>query len=443
MPRLTKSLPNYRHHKASGQAVLTLGGRDYYLGPYNSDESKAEYNRLIGEWAANHRHAPKSSQSRAEADGPAESIHTLNEVLLPYLEHAESYYRKHGKPTSQMHSIRQALRVLQERYGHRPPEEVGPLALKSVRAQMIELGWSRKTINKYVHIIKSVFKWAAENELVPGHVYHALASVSGLRKGRSDARETEPVKPVPESDIEAVLPHVTPQLRTMIELQRLTGMRPGEVVAMRGRDLDTTGKIWTYTPESHKTEHHDKQRVIYLGPKAQQVLEPWLKPALEAYLFSPAEAEAARNEQRRASRQSPLTPSQAKRRPKKHPRRAPKAYYTEASYRRAINRACDIAFPPPEHLQRQKRQTRTGLRLESTEQWRQRLGEEQWAELKRWQREHRWSPNRLRHNAATYLRKEYGIEAARVILGHSSPAVTEVYAELDRAKAAQIMGEVG
>tara|TARA_R110002111_G_scaffold55414_4_gene95295 strand:- start:856 stop:1071 length:216 start_codon:yes stop_codon:yes gene_type:complete len=71
------------------------------------------------------------------------------------------------------------------------------------------------------------------------------------------------------------------------------------------------------------------------------------------------------------------------------------------------------------------------------------LTKEQHAELKIWQKEHRWHPNQLRHNAGTYLRKEFGIEAARVVLGHKSAGVTEIYAELDRAKAEEIMGKVG
>ena len=54
-----------------------------------------------------------------------------------------------------------------------------------------------------------------------------------------------------------------------------------------------------------------------------------------------------------------------------------------------------------------------------------------------------WGPNRLRHNAATSLREQFGIEVARVILGHTSAAMTEVYAEMDRAKAADIMWQVG
>ena len=68
---------------------------------------------------------------------------------------------------------------------------------------------------------------------------------------------------------------------------------------------------------------------------------------------------------------------------------------------------------------------------------------EQKEHLSQWRKQHRWSPNQLRHNAATRLRKEFGIEAARVILGHSSGNTTEIYAELDNKKAADIMSKIG
>jgi site-specific recombinase XerC len=54
-----------------------------------------------------------------------------------------------------------------------------------------------------------------------------------------------------------------------------------------------------------------------------------------------------------------------------------------------------------------------------------------------------WSPNQLRHNAATRIRAEFGIEAARVILGHASVATSEIYAEADKDKAKQIIGKLG
>jgi site-specific recombinase XerC len=69
-----------------------------------------------------------------------------------------------------------------------------------------------------------------------------------------------------------------------------------------------------------------------------------------------------------------------------------------------------------------------------------RLTEEEQAER---QKDHRWSPNQLRHAAATEIRQRFGLEAAQVVLGHSRADVTQVYAERDNGLAAKIMSEVG
>jgi hypothetical protein len=58
MPRLTHSTPAYRRHRPSGQAVVTLDGVDHYCRPHGTKTSRAEYDRLIGEWLAAGRRAP-------------------------------------------------------------------------------------------------------------------------------------------------------------------------------------------------------------------------------------------------------------------------------------------------------------------------------------------------------------------------------------------------
>ncbi len=203
---------------------------------------------------------------------------------------------------------------------------------------------------------------------------------------------------------------------------------------MRGCDLDTSGRVWTYVPETHKTAHHGHDRVIYLGPRAQAIIKPFLKRDLTAYLFSPIEAEQERHAQIRERRRTRVQPSQAKRAARARwraergrRRRPPSERYTVASYHRAIAHACDKAFLHPE-LSKIKPA---------------KLTDEQRVQLVRWRKDHRWHPHQLRHNAATRLRKEYGLDAARVILGHKSPAITEVYAEIDSAKAVEIMARVG
>jgi hypothetical protein len=285
--------------------------------------------------------------------------------------------------------------------------------------------------------VRRIFRWAAEEDLLPGSIYDNLAKVASLRKGKSAARDSERVRPVRDAVIDATLSHLHPIPRAMVELQRLTRMRPGGVVRMRGIDLETGGRVWVHCPGSdqgpegeHKTAHHAHERTILIGPRALEVLKPWLKTDLTAYLFSPREAEDMRQAERRRSRRSPMTSSQAARKRKQNPQRPRADCYRVAAYRLAIYRACDKAFPPPAPLAMGPDETRKA--------WRARLSNEDRGELRRWRKANRWHPHQLRHNGGTVLRKEYGIEVARIILGHATMSATMLYAEADLEKAREI-----
>ena len=232
---------------------------------------------------------------------------TVVELVGRYWPFVQTYYVKNGCPTDEQEAIRQALRHVNRLYGRAPAAEFGPLALKAVRQSMIDAGWCRSHINKQVGRVKRMFKWGVENELVPTSLYHGLQAVAGLRKGRSGVRESEPVKPVREAHVEAIHSHVSRQVWAMIQLQRLTGMRPGEAVAMRACDIDMSGDLWEYRPGSHKGEHHDRERIIPLGPRSQGVIRGFLKSDVRAPLFSPADAEAERRAAVHANRKTPLS----------------------------------------------------------------------------------------------------------------------------------------
>src|SRR5215467_4576570 len=103
----------------------------------------------------------------------------------------------------------------------------GPAALKAVRRRFIDAGLCRNEVNRRTRLIVRMFKWAVADEMVPPAVHQALSTVEGLRKGECDVRETRKVKPVSDAYVDAVLPHVSRQVAAMIQLQRLTGMRPG------------------------------------------------------------------------------------------------------------------------------------------------------------------------------------------------------------------------
>jgi len=388
----SRRVPSYRRHKPTGQAVVTLDGRDFYLGAYGSPKSRAEYDRLIGEWLQGGR-----ALSRGDAAGDL----TVNELLVRFLDHADRYYLgRDGQPGAEAKAFRWSIRPLRDLYGHTLAKDFGPRALKVIQQRMVDDGLCRAEVNKRAGKIKRIFKWAVSEELVPASVHQALTTVEGLRRGRTEAREPEPVKPVPEAFVDAIELYVSRQVWVMVQLQRLTGMRPGEVVTMRTIDVDTSGRVWTYRPPHHKTEHHGRGRVIYLGPRAQAVLGPWLRTELERPLFSPAEAEAERKAEKRANRKTPIQPSQRDRR-KRKPTWRPRDAYDVASYRRAIRAGCGRAGVPS------------------------------------------WHPHQLRHNAATAIRKEFGIEASRIILGHSSIDVTTLYAEPNEELAMKAMERLG
>ncbi|QDU70449.1 site-specific integrase [Mucisphaera calidilacus] len=411
----TPRVPSYRLHKPSGQAVVRINGKDFYLGIHGTDGSRRAYDRLLAEWFAGHRHTPSPTRKAA-----AQEL-AVCELVLAYLRFAQTYYVKNGRVTGEYANMRDAARPMVRLFGDVPVHAFGPVSLKAVRQAMVDEGLSRRVVNGRVNRIRRIFRWGVEDQLVDPLTLQALEAVGSLKKGRCSARELPPVQPVDLAVVQATKQQVCPQIAAMIDLQLITGMRPGEVVLMRTRDVDLTTDHWTYTPESHKTEHHGRRRVIFLGPRAQEVLGPWLRTRQEAYLFSPQEVMATVRARIRkhAGKKAP------RRKRSSGPPREPREHYTTSSYARAIQRGCDRAFPVPED------------QLE-------RLNEQQQADaVRRWRDQHRWSPNQLRHNAATLLRKQFGIEAARVILGHSSATTTEVYAERDLGKAAEVMRDVG
>jgi integrase len=323
---------------------------------------------------------------------------SVSEILAAYVKWGRRYYAQ----SNELDHVKYALKPLRELYGRTLVADFGPVALKVVRQRMILEGLSRPGVNKRIERIRRVFRWGVENELVPADVLHALQAVKGLAAGRTEAPETEPVRPAPEAFVEAIEPHVLPPVWAMIQLQRLTAMRPGEVVRMRTMDLDTSGHVWVYRPPQHKTAFRGHVRQIYVGPQAQEILKPWLKADLAAFLFSPAEAMEAQRAERTRQRRTPRScGNRVGSNRQRKPAKLPGSCYTVESYRHAVKEGCLKADVPS------------------------------------------WTPHQLRHNAATGLRKEFGLDVARVILGHRSAAVTEIYAELDVDKAVKIMERVG
>jgi integrase len=409
VPRLSKSVPTYRKHRATGQAVVTLNGRDHYLGPHGTKVSKIEYDRLVAEWLASGR-SPSFGVPQAEL--------TIAGLLVAYLRHAKAYYG--DGPRTEFANMRIAARPLLELYSRQPANNFGPLELKAVRQQFIEAKHCRTYVNGSTRRLVRIFRWGAGEGLIPASVAQSLAMVPGLRRGRSEAPEGKKVHQVAPDLVTATLPHLGAVVGAMVELQQLTGMRPGELVIIRPADVDRSSDVWEYRPADHKTAHVGKDRTVYLGPKAQDVLRPFLLRAAEAYCFSPVEAMREHQAARAANRKTPLScGNRAGTNRQRKPKRSPAERYTTLSYAAAVRRGCERAFPVPDELTADPAAAAT------------------------WQREHRWAPNQLRHSLATRVRREFDLDAAKTLLGHSQIGTTQLYAEKDRRRAIEVIRQIG
>lgn len=375
---ISTRIPKYQHFKARNLAKVRIDGKDVYLGTYDSPESHDKYKKVIADWLV---------KKEAPAEEPQQEV-TICQLMASYIRHAKEYYIKDGQQTREFGCIKEACTPLRTSYELTPVDEFGPLCLQAVRDTMVQLGWSRKYINKQVSRIRRMFRFGVSQEKVSPATYEALKAVPDLRKGRTAAPEYEPVLPVADDVIDATLSELSPLVADMVRYHRLTGCRPTEVCLLRPGAIDRTSDVWVFTPDKHKTEHQQRHRVVFIGPKAQNVLIKYLLRADDTFCFDPREAPRARKNS--------------------------KDRYTKDSYGRAVRRA--VARINKRRIQEHGKHAEL---LES------------------------WSPNRLRHSAATEIRKEFGIEGAQVILGHSSADITQVYAERDLRLAEGIARKLG
>ena len=363
MARKPNVFPSYLRH-SSGQARIRVDGRDIMLGLYGSDESRVKYGQLVAKLAGGMSIDPLADSLRGKAsrhDADADPGPTVGELCLAFMRYAETHYVKNGEMTSQVDAVRSTIRVLNSVYGLTPAKDFGPLALKAVRQQMVDKGWVRDTVNAAVGRVRRIFKHAVADELIAPSILQRLQAVSPLLMGRTEAPDLPPRTAVPESAIEAVKGRVSDLVKDLIDLQRLTGARSGELLGLTTGAIDRSGDVWLAELTDHKTAHHGQSRTLHFGPQCQLILRLYLSAMSDTALFQ----------------------------------------ITRHAYCRAITRACDAA------------------------------------------KINRWVPHQLRHTAASVARRQFGLEHAQSLLGHSKADMTEHYAAAGSERAREVARKIG
>ncbi len=332
MRRRIPRYPSKAH--LSGQARIKIKGVDYYLGKWGSEASKREYARLIAELTSN----PEAFR-RPPVSKPGPRVHkpdeiTVGEVLARWLRHARAFYPS----TSREPQNYARLAITVDRVcGKLRAKDFDCTALHRLRAAMLSgnwmniaeravrdkkkqpIGWCRKMVNRMVVRIRTIWRWAELEKLVPQGSWAHLRALPPVPKHDAQARNTPRRRPATWEQVQAVLDVVPPIVGAMLELQWWTGMRPSELVKMRASDVirENDAEVWLYRLTEHKNAWREdrEEEFVVLGPECQRVLTPWLA--------------AARNRGPAAF----LFPSSRTRQTK---------HYTTAAYGRAIARACEL-----------------------------------------------------------------------------------------------------
>jgi integrase len=382
-------IPKYRRHSQRNFGFVEMDGTRVRLpGRFGSEESRASYAAIVQEIAA----TPVTITLPANRAG----LTSLNTLLLAYLDFAKSHYTNNGSALSaEYHHYRGVARAVnQTKWGRLPLASFGPLALQEVRDEMVQIGWARKYTNAQTNRLRRVLTWGVSREVVPPNVLIAVRAVQPLLAGRTGAKESKPIPPVEQWALDETRKYLPPIIDTMVQVHALTGMRPQNICGMTPGQIDMTDDVWLYIPRWHKSAWRDaRPLIIPLGPLTQELIRPLLNRRDEDHIFSPSEAYLS------AMKDRPYLGCKSRR----------TTLFTPTTYRDSIHRAIDRANKTrPEDNKLPK-----------------------------------WSPNQLRHLAATRIRSKYGTEAAQTVLGHSSLSTTEIYAERDLNLAQKVAFEMG
>lgn len=408
-------IPPLRKHSLPGRpdrAYASFNSRRIYFGEWGKPETVAAYNQYAGEWLAR----------GCAPEPPPQTLCTVAELADAFMGAIE---RDYGRGSNVFEKADLSCKALVTMYGMLPCVEFTALSLKAVQESMINAGLCLSTINARIALLKRAFRHGVETGMIPGEVHYRVAALSSLRAGRTRATPPHKRHPVPVAHVEMTLPYLPSAVALCVRLMTLTGARCGELLGMRKADIDRTDPAcWVATISEHKTRHHNKERHLYFGPRAIAILRPvLLRKKDDEHIISPLDSIADHAERRReetkariiAAGKDPETVQIGRREnqapsPRQTDRRVGDLY-NKADFARAIRRGIER------------------LNADLVERGERAIPF--------------WSSHQIRHAFATQARSEFGLEAAKVLLGHSTLSATQIYAEADQSVAKQIISKIG
>jgi integrase len=425
--------PKLQFHKSTGQFYVRVrkgrsGSNDDFTEYFGDDETSAElaYKAWVVEWVQAgvagkvrqvgsmtpwHTHAGLSPDVTDEL--------TLRELGDRYISHCDKTHTRNEAKNKRL-VVEHVLRHVGDVYW----SEFGTAAYMDLQDALVAEGRTRQRINKICSYVRGWMKWCYLRQLISNKLHQDFRDVGPVKSTRRGVVNSPGTKPVNWSDVEPVLPFMSPVVAAMVTVQFWSGMRPGEVCSMKLGELDLRDeKIWFYEPACHKNSHRieneiqDSKHVLIkgIGGRSQDALRDYLDLCDNPgdFVFRPIyamehRAKCMEEAGRREDRKCKVYPSELLARERRKQTRLAvwqercRPCYQANSYGKALRFAFDKA-------------ERSGVQLEV------------------------WSPGQLRHGIAQTLRDDGLMQEASALLGHQSVQMTETYASLTKKELRRVV----
>jgi integrase len=267
-------IPSYRLHKPTNQAVVTIRGRDVYLGKFGTPESKQRYKDEIAKMLDSKADVPIAKKGSRLTVSEAVRLFDSQTNQLNYRD--KNHFAKAFEP-------------LLDRWGEEPIASFGTARYDDLRQIYVSLNWNQTHINHQLRRVKRFLAWLVLREVYPAGKLMEIKLVKPLSR-YTLVRSPKKVVPVRDEVVTTTLPHCHLNTRGIVQFIWLTGCRPAEACMLHEDSIDYDGTItlrdgttitvkgiWVYTPPVHKNLHRGITRQILIGPKCQEIIRPYLQ----------------------------------------------------------------------------------------------------------------------------------------------------------------------
>lgn len=149
----------------------------------------------------------------------------LEDFAIEFFELKKNKIRKHTLDRNIMHFNNHIAPY----FGKRELENITPLEIERWQNEL-EKKYKSSTIIKLRTIFSEILKKAKDNDLIDRNIFEKVQSPKN--------KNTSEVNPFTEKELNLMINNTNGYMKNFIQLMVATGMRPGEIVALKWNDID-------------------------------------------------------------------------------------------------------------------------------------------------------------------------------------------------------------